>query len=444
MSPTFSVPPSGVSWPAIIRKSVVLPAPFGPTTPTMPAGGSENVRSSTSSRSPKPFCRCSASITRSPSRGPGGMCISTLSSFTFCSSASSFSYAPRRAFDFACRARRAHANPLELARERAAARRLRLLLDREPRLLLLEPRRVVALERNALAAVELEDPARDVVEEVPIVGDGDDRALVVGEEALEPRDRLRVEMVRRLVEQQQAGRREQQPAERDAAALAAGERRDVAVAVRQAQRVHRVVEVLLELPCVGAVDRVLHLRLVGEQRVVVGVRLGERGRDLVEAVEQVAQLAHAVLDVAAHVLLGIEIRLLLEEADRRAGRELRDAGGRLLLARHDPQQRRLAGAVRPEHADLRAGQERQGDVRQHLAVRAVELVGPVHRVDVVAAHFGGATVVGVRCPSWPVAAPRSEYRRFFSRKVAAKDARRYREARPHRDGAHARPSSRAT
>ena len=35
-----------------------------------------------------------------------------------------------------------------------------LLLAREPRLLLLEPRRVVALERDAAAAVELEDPAR--------------------------------------------------------------------------------------------------------------------------------------------------------------------------------------------------------------------------------------------------------------------------------------------
>ena len=56
-------------------------------TPTIPAGGSENVRSSTSNRSPKPFCTWSASITRSPRRGPGGMWISTLSSFTLCSSA---------------------------------------------------------------------------------------------------------------------------------------------------------------------------------------------------------------------------------------------------------------------------------------------------------------------------------------------------------------------
>ena len=46
---------SGCSSPAIIRKSVVLPAPFGPITPTIPPGGSEKVMSSTSRRSPKPF-----------------------------------------------------------------------------------------------------------------------------------------------------------------------------------------------------------------------------------------------------------------------------------------------------------------------------------------------------------------------------------------------------
>ena len=108
--------------------------------------------------------------------------------------------------------------------------------------------------------------------------DGDDGALVVGEEALEPEDGLGVEVVRRLVEQEQVGRREQQPAERDAAALAARERLDVAVALGAAERVHRVVELVVELPRVGAVDLVLHLRLLGEQRVEVGVRLRERAR----------------------------------------------------------------------------------------------------------------------------------------------------------------------
>ena len=51
-----------------------------------PAGGSENVRLSISRRSPNRFWTRSASITRSPRRGPDGMWISTRSSLTFCSS----------------------------------------------------------------------------------------------------------------------------------------------------------------------------------------------------------------------------------------------------------------------------------------------------------------------------------------------------------------------
>jgi hypothetical protein len=135
----------------------------------------------------------------------------------------------RRALDFARRPFgfwRTHSSSCAIV---SGARLLALLL-REPGLLLLEPARVVALERDALAAVELEDPARDVVEEVAIVGHRHDGALVLLEVALEPRDRLGVEVVGGLVEQQQVGRGEQQPAERDAAALAAGELRHVGVA----------------------------------------------------------------------------------------------------------------------------------------------------------------------------------------------------------------------
>jgi hypothetical protein len=46
------LPAVGFSWPVIILNSVVLPAPLGPMTPTMPPGGSLNSRSSISSRSP--------------------------------------------------------------------------------------------------------------------------------------------------------------------------------------------------------------------------------------------------------------------------------------------------------------------------------------------------------------------------------------------------------
>ena len=95
-------------------------------------------------------------------------------------------------------------------------------------------------------------------------------------------------MVRGLVEEQQVGGGEEQAAERDAAPLAAGQGGDLLLAWRAAKRVHRPVEPLVEGPGVVTVDQVLHAPLLDEQRVEVGVRLGERRRDRVEAVEQVA------------------------------------------------------------------------------------------------------------------------------------------------------------
>ena len=100
-----------------------------------------------------------------------------------------------------------------------------------------------------------------------------------------------------------------------------------ASAGRQAQRVHRRVEHRVEVPGVGRVDLVLE---AGE--LVGGLVRVVRG-DLVVAVDQVAQLAHAVLDVAAHVLRLVELRLLLEQPDRRAGLQLRLAAVAVVDAR---------------------------------------------------------------------------------------------------------------
>ena len=156
------------------------------------------------------------------------------------------------------RARR-HADPVQLALQRALALALGLLFLLQAALLLLEPARVVAFVRNALAAIELEDPAGDVVEEVAIVRDRDHGARIVLQEPLEPRHRLGVEMVGRFVEQQQIRRQQQQPAQGDAAPLAARERRDIGVRRRQPQRVHREIETRVEIPGVGRVDAVLQL-----------------------------------------------------------------------------------------------------------------------------------------------------------------------------------------
>ena len=142
--------------------------------------------------------------------------------------------------------------------------------------------------------------------------DGDDRALVLVQEVLEPGDRLGVEMVGRLVEQQQVRRLQQQPAQRDATALAARELRDVRVRRRQPQRVHRVLELRVEIPGAGGLDRVLHLGLLLEDLVHLLGRqlLAELRVDLVEARQQRAHWRDALLDVAEHGLRRVERRLL--------------------------------------------------------------------------------------------------------------------------------------
>src|SRR6516165_3644546 len=204
------IPASALSAPVVMRNSVLLPAPFGPMIPTMPPGDRND-----------------------DLRGLGLLFAGLLQQFLV-------ALVARLGLGLAG-ARRSR-DPFLLAGERALARFLLAAFLLQPLLLLHQPGRVIALVGNAAAAVELEDPAGDVVEEVAVVGDDQDRAWIVAQVALEPRHRLGVEMVGRLVEQQKLGLLEEQPAQRDAATLAAGEFGDVGVVGRAAQRVHGLVD----------------------------------------------------------------------------------------------------------------------------------------------------------------------------------------------------------
>ena len=129
----------------------------------------------------------SASITTSPRRGPGGMWISTRVELDALLLGEQLLV--RAETRLRLRVARASGSSAP-TRARAASVRRRadacFSSTASRACFCSSQRRVVALERDAPAAVELEDPAGDVVEEVPVVRDRDDGALVVGEEALEP------------------------------------------------------------------------------------------------------------------------------------------------------------------------------------------------------------------------------------------------------------------
>ena len=216
----------------------------------------------------------------------------------------------------------------------------------------------------------------------------DDGARVLVEETLEPRDRFCVEVVRGFVQQQHVGLRQQQPAKRDATLLAAGQCRDLGVPWWQSQCVRGDLELAIQFPGARGVDGILQRALFLEQGIhlVVGHRFCKSFADFVEPVDQRFRLRDAFLDVAAHVLRGIQFRLLRQVTDLDARLWPRLSFDLGVEARHDPQQRRFSGAVQPEYPDLGAREERQRDVVDDLTFRGDRLGYPIHRVNVLR-HF---------------------------------------------------------
>ncbi len=126
----------------------------------------------------------------------------------------------------------AAAHPLELPLEEALALVLLHILARGTLGARGEVIGVIPLVADEFPARQLDDARGDAVEEIAVVRDKEARARVAAQEVLEPGDALGIEVVGRLVEDQEVGLLDERAAERDAALLAAGEVRDEAVRAR--------------------------------------------------------------------------------------------------------------------------------------------------------------------------------------------------------------------
>ena len=257
-------------------------------------------------------------------------------------------------------------HPLQLLVDRSRQRVLLLLLGFQPLGLGLQPGAVVALERDALAAVELEDPPRDVVQEVAVVRDRDDGARERGEELLEPRHALRVQVVRGLVQEQDVGLREEQTADGHAAALASGEVLHERVARGASKGVHRALHGPVDLPRVGGVELGLQRVHAGHQLVHVAVRVGHVHRDLVVLVDVLLHRRDAHLDVLHHRLAVVQGGFLGQVPDLDAVVEIDLAVELLVHAREDLHQGGLTRAVGAQDANLGAEVHPEVDVLDEL------------------------------------------------------------------------------
>ena len=135
---------------------------------------------------------------------------------------------------------------------------------------------LVVAERVAdeLAVLELDDLAADRADEGAVVRDQHERPRVLGEEGLEPLDRGEVEVVGRLVEQQQIGLAHEHLGQLQPAALAARQRVDRAreIALGEPDVGGEALDPRLELVAALALVALLQLAVAGE---LVGLPVGE-------------------------------------------------------------------------------------------------------------------------------------------------------------------------
>ena len=166
-----------------------------------------------------------------------------------------------------------------------------------------------AIDLPDLAAIEPGGRARQVGQEAAVVADQHQRAAASCELAFQPFDGRQIEMVGRLIQEQDIGRGRQYPRQRRAASFAAGEMRRVFVVAK----------------------RELLQQIARPIAVIAG--------------------AQALLDIGKCRCKAGEVRLLRQIADGRAGLHKAAAGIGFDGACRDLQQRRLAGAVAPDQAD---------------------------------------------------------------------------------------------
>ncbi|GBF25237.1 hypothetical protein MnTg02_00267 [bacterium MnTg02] len=171
-------------------------------------------------------------------------------------------------------------------------------------LFLFQPGRVAALVGNALATIEFQRPFRNIVEKIAIMSDERDHARIVAQETLQPGDGFGIQMVGRLIEQQNFRLGEQQAAERHAPQLTTGKRVHLGITRRTAQRIHGLFDLLIQIPQILSINLILQRRHL--VRGVIGIVDGQ----LVIAVEYRFFFRDTLHHIADDVLFRVKNGLL--------------------------------------------------------------------------------------------------------------------------------------
>ncbi len=219
------------------------------------------------------------------------------------------------------------------------------------------------------------------VQEVAVVGDDDHRAVVRVQVALEPAEGLEIEVVRRLVEEEERRALEQEPRERRPHPPAPRELAERAREVRlpEAEPAQDDPRLRLEPVAAERLEAMLEVAVPRGQRLVR--RRVEAGGQVLELPLDLPDFREAGQHLAEDRAARLPGGLLGEVADRRLARPADASGVGRLDSRQDPAERGLADAVRPDQADALAPAELPRDLAEQHAIpvglgRSLELDHP--------------------------------------------------------------------
>ena len=243
----------------------------------------------------------------------------------------------------------------------------------EARLVLHEIVAVVADVVGERAQREIRNPGDDGVEKEPVVADEDDRMRIRVQVFLQPVARLEIEMVRRLVEQQQVRLAEQQLRERDAHLPAPGKRlrRTLEVGRLETEALEHRRRLQLDAVALAQPELILQIAVAMEHRVVLGLGDGRVAQPVLERVhlgldrDELAERARRFREQRA---AGVRKAVLRQISDRQRRGLQHGARVGLVEPCHHPQERRLAGAVGAAQADALAIGDLPRDVVEEHAV----------------------------------------------------------------------------
>ena len=214
------------------------------------------------------------------------------------------------------------------------------------------------------ATIEFKNPASHMVEEITVMGNCYDCALVLLEMGFEPLYRLGVEVVGRLVEQKHVRLLQQQTAKGDAAPLTSGKIGDNCVGRRALESIHGTLELGVYLPASTVVYLLHQFALTGEKRghLIIRERLAQLLADGIELGKGVHHVLDALPDDFENGLGRVHLGFLLKVTDTVAGGPNDLALVGLLHTGDDFHQSRLSGAIEADDAYFRTIEKGKIDV----------------------------------------------------------------------------------